>query len=132
VQDSTETNRGLIAAFKGFCHLATFLVFVQAALAGSFISGEDPDAVDIHELMANVLFLVVVVQLILAFLVRGWSRFNLWAWVIALLFMLIAQTGLGYMGRDDELPIAIHVPLGVLIFGLATMISTLAYFESRD
>jgi hypothetical protein len=127
-----ETSRGLIAAFKGSCHLATFLVLVQAALAGSFISGEDPDAVSIHEMVGNALFLVVAVQLVLAFLVRGWSRFNLWAWVVALLMLVIAQTGLGYLGRDDSLPIAIHVPLGVLIFGLATMISTLAYFESRD
>jgi len=127
-----ETSRGLIAAFKGFCHLATFLVLVQAALAGAFISGEDVDAVNVHEMVGNALFLVVAVQLVLAFMVRGWSRFNLWAWVAALLMLVIAQTGLGYLGRDDTLPIAVHVPLGVLIFGLATMISTLAYFESRD
>jgi hypothetical protein len=127
-----EPSRGLVAAFKGFCHLATFLVFVQAALAGAFISGEDVDAVDIHEMVANLLFLVVAIQLVLAFMVRSQSRFNLWAWVTALLMLVIAQTGLGYLGRDDSLPIAIHVPLGVLIFGLATMISTLAYFEARD
>jgi hypothetical protein len=126
-----EPSRGLIGAFKGFCHLATFLVFVQAALAGSFISGEDPDAVDIHEMVGNLLFMVVAVQLVLAFMVRGWSRFNLWAWVFALLILVVAQTGLGYMGRDNSFPIAVHVPLGVLIFGLATIISTLAFFEDR-
>ena len=127
-----EPSRGVIAGFKGFCHLATFLVLVQAALAGAFISGEDVDAVDVHEMVGNLLFMVVAVQLVLAFMVRGNSRFNLWAWVIVLLMLVIAQTGLGYLGRDDSLPIAIHVPLGVMIFGLATMISTLAYFETRD
>jgi hypothetical protein len=126
-----EPSRGLVAAFKGFCHLATLLIFVQAALAGAFISGEELDMVSVHEMVGNLLFMVVAVQLVLAFLVRGWSKFNLWAWVFALALMVVAQIGLGYMGRNDSLPVSIHVPLGVLIFGLATMISTLAFFEDR-
>jgi hypothetical protein len=126
-----EPSRGLVVAFKGICHLTTLLVFVQAALAGAFISGEERDMVSVHEMVGNLLFMVVAVQLVLAFLVRGWSKFNLWAWVFVLLVMVVAQTGLGYLGRDDTLPISIHVPLGVLILGLATMISTLAFFEDR-
>jgi hypothetical protein len=126
-----EPSRGLIGAFKGVSHLATFLIFVQAALAGAFISGEEADSVDVHEMVGNLLFMLVVVQLVLAFMVRGWSRFQLWAWVFALLMAVVAQTGLGYLGRDDSLPIAVHVPLGVAIFGLALMISTLAFFEDR-
>lgn len=126
-----EPSRGLIGAFKGFCHLATLLVFVQAALAGAFISGEEADATDVHEMVANLLFLVVAVQLVLAFMVRGWSKFNLWAWVSALAMMMVAQIGLGYASRDNSFPEAIHIPLGVMIFGLAAVISTLAFFEDR-
>jgi cytochrome b len=121
----------LISAFKGICHLVTLLVLVQAMLAGMFISGEEIDAVDIHEMVGNLLFMAVVVQLILGFLVRDWSRFGLWIWVLLLLVMVIAQTGLGYAGRDETLPVAIHVPLGVFIFGFAMLISVLASIEDR-
>ena len=124
-------SRGLISAFKGICHLVTLLVLVQAMLAGMFISGEEIDAVDIHEMVGNLLFMAVVVQLILGFLVRDWSRFGLWIWVLLLLVMVIAQTGLGYAGRDDTVPVAIHVPLGVFIFGFAMLISVLASIEDR-
>jgi len=121
----------LISAFKGICHLVTLLVLVQAMLAGLFISGEEIDAVDIHEMVGNLLFMAVVVQLILGFLVRDWSRFGLWIWVLLLLVMVIAQTGLGYAGREETLPVAIHVPLGVFIFGFAMLISVLASIEDR-
>jgi cytochrome b len=126
-----QPSRGLISAFKGICHLVTLLVLVQAMLAGLFISGEEIDAVDIHEMVGNLLFMAVVVQLILGFLVRDWSRFGLWIWVLLLLVMVIAQTGLGYAGRDETLPVAIHVPLGVFIFGFAMLISVLASIEDR-
>ncbi|MEO6198150.1 MAG: hypothetical protein ABIP58_08625 [Dehalococcoidia bacterium] len=126
-----EPSRGLIGAFKGFSHFATALVLVQAMLAGVFISREEVDATDVHEMVGNLIFMVVVVQLVLAFLVRGWSKFNLWIWVTVLLAAVVAQTGLGYAGRDETFPVAIHVPLGVLIFGVATMISTLAFLEDR-
>ncbi|MEO7666602.1 MAG: hypothetical protein ABIU97_06160 [Dehalococcoidia bacterium] len=121
----------MIGAFKGFSHFATALVLVQAMLAGVFISREEVDATDVHEMVGNLIFMVVVVQLVLAFLVRGWSKFNLWIWVTVLLAAVVAQTGLGYAGRDETFPVAIHVPLGVLIFGVATMISTLAFLEDR-
>ena len=126
-----QPSRGLISAFKGICHLVTLLVLVQAMLAGLFISGEEIDAVDIHEMVGNLLFMAVVVQLILGFLVRDWSRFGLWIWVLLLLVMVIAQTGLGYAGREETLPVAIHVPLGVFIFGFAMLISVLASIEDR-
>ena len=126
-----QPSRGLISAFKGLSHLATVIVLVQAVLAGMFISGEEIDALDVHELVGNLLFLVVAAQLVLAFLVRDWSRFGLWIWVFVLLVLVSVQTGLGYLGRDDTLPVAIHVPLGVFIFGFAMLISVMASIEDR-
>ena len=126
-----QPSRGLISAFKGVSHLVTLLVLVQATLAGMFISGEQADALDVHEMVANLLLIGVVVQLVLAFLVRDWSRFGLWIWVILLLVLVIAQIGLGYAGRDNTLPVAIHVPLGVFIFGFAVLISVMAAIEDR-
>jgi hypothetical protein len=124
-------SRGLISAFKGVSHLTTVLVLVQAVLAGMFISGEEFDAIDVHEMVGNFLFMVVVAQLVLGFMVREWSRFGLWLFVLLLLILVTVQTGLGYLGRDDTLPVAIHVPLGVFIFGFAVLISVMASVEDR-
>jgi hypothetical protein len=126
-----QPSRGLISAFKGLCHLATLIVFVQAILAGAFISGEEIDALNIHEIVGNILFMVVAVQLMFGFLVRDWSRFGLWLWVFGLLILVSVQIGLGYLGRDDTLPTAVHVPLGVFIYGFALLISVLASIEDR-
>jgi hypothetical protein len=107
------------------------LVILQAVLAGLFISGENHDAKNQHKLMANITVLAVAVQLVLAFLVRTWSEFRLMYWVVALLALVVAQTGLGYASREDTLPEAIHIPLGVLIFGVSAIISALAVLEGR-
>lgn len=122
----------LISAFKVSCHVATLLVILQAVLAGLFISGEELDARDQHEIMANVIFLGVAVQLVLAFLVRGWSQFRLVYWVAFLAVLSVAQIGLGYASEDNTFPEAVHIPLGAFIFGLAFVISTLAVLEGRS
>ncbi|HET9477373.1 MAG TPA: hypothetical protein VFP63_07780 [Dehalococcoidia bacterium] len=122
---------GLITAFKFASHAVTLLVILQAVLAGMFISGEQTDAKDQHEVMANVIFVAVAVQLVLAFLVRGWGQFRLLYWVGLLLVLSVAQIGLGYASREDTLPEAIHIPLGVFLFGLALVISVLAVMEDR-
>ncbi len=87
---------------------------------------------DQHEVMANVVVVAVAVQLVLAFLVRGWSQFRLMYWVAPLFVLMIAQTLLGYASEDNTFPEAVHIPLGVFIFGLALVISTLAVLEGRN
>lgn len=121
----------MVTGFKISAHATTLLVLVQAVLAGVFISGEEHDAVDVHETLSNVLLLVVAAQLVLAFLVRGEGRFRLLYWVALLFVLSVAQIGLGYGSREDSLWEAIHIPLGVLIFGLALVISTLALLDGR-
>lgn len=128
---ASASRPGLINAFKVSCHVTTLLVILQAVLAGLFISGENHDAKDQHELMANITFLAVAVQLALAFLVRAWSEFRLMYWAAALLALVAAQTGLGYASEDNTFPEAVHIPLGVFIFGLALVTSTLAVLEGR-
>lgn len=122
----------LVTAFKVSCHVTTLFVLLQAVLAGLFTSGEELDAKDQHEMMANVIFLAVAVQLVLAFLVRGWSQFRLVYWVAVLLVLSVAQIALGYASEDNTFPEAVHIPLGVFIFGLALVISTLAVLEDRS
>ncbi len=106
-------------------------MILQAVLAGMFISDEQADAMDQHEVMADVIFVAVAVQLVLAFLARGWSQFRLMNWVGLLLVLSVGQIVLGYAAEDHSFPEAVHIPLGVFLFGLALVISTLAVLEDR-
>ena len=123
---------GLINAFKISCHVTTLLMLLQAVLAGLFISDEASDAMDQHEMTAYVLLLAVVVQLVLAYLTRGWGQFKLLYWVAVLAVAVVVQLGLGSASEDHKLPEAIHIPLGVFIFGLSAVVSTLAVLEGRS
>ena len=123
---------GLITAVKISCHVTTLLVLLQAVLAGLFISDEASDAMDQHEMTAYVLLLAVAVQLVLAYLTRGWGQFRLLYWVAVLAVAMVVQLGLGSASEDHKLPEAVHIPLGVFIFGLSAVVSTLAVLESRS
>jgi hypothetical protein len=90
------------------------LVLTQAALAGQFLSGHET-WLRVHETNAGIIQLVGLVQLVVAVLVwrpgggPGWPA-------LASLALLLAeefQIGFGYARL-----LALHVPLGVAIFGL--------------
>jgi hypothetical protein len=84
----------------------------QAAIAGQFLAG-DAAWVRVHETNAGIIHLVALAQLVLAILV--WRRGPGWP-ALASLALLLAeelQMGFGYARM-----LALHVPLGVAIFGL--------------
>jgi cytochrome b len=126
-----QPSRGLVSAFKGASHLVAALILVQAIIAGLFISGEESGAKDIHEIVGNILFVVVVAQLILAYLVRSWGRFNQFPWVAVLAILTFVQLGLGMASEDESIAEAIHIPLGVMIFGLAVVVSVVSLMQDR-
>jgi hypothetical protein len=109
--------------------LSAALVLLQAFLAGRGWF-KNPDFIDIHEVVANVVFLVVLAQAVLAALVarrgqRGWAMFGMNA---ALVVLVVAQIGLGYAGRESGEAAAWHIPNGVLLFGL----SIVAHLQARN
>jgi hypothetical protein len=77
--------------------LTAALVLVQAMLAGRFLY-IDADLIDVHEVVANIVFLSALAQAILAYLAmsrRLATRADLVAAVV-LVVLVIAQIGLGY------------------------------------
>ena len=64
----------------------------------------------------------------------GLTRGAPW-WLLALATALLAglfgQTGLGYVGRDTAAAAAWHIPLGVTLFGLATIMATVTVGRAR-
>ncbi len=119
----------LAPIFRWLTVVTAGLVVVQAFLAGRGLWLGETKLIDAHEMLANVLFLLAVAQfgLALAIGIPGALGKRLLAMNAVLAFALVAQTGLGYVGRDSMDARAWHFPLGVLIFGLAVMIVMMAW-----
>jgi hypothetical protein len=97
------------------------LVLAQAAFAGRYLGG-DAASLRLHERNAELIVTLALVQLVLAVLVWRPGRGPGWPALASLVLWLaeVAQMAFGY-GRA----LAVHVPLGVAIFGL-TVALTLA------
>lgn len=92
------------------CLLQVFCVFLQAVLAGSFLSGIDA-SVRMHEIGGWVTFSVAVLQVVLLALPAA-RRFGIWLLVSSVGNAAgeLLQLGTGY-GRF----MGVHIPLAVLI-----------------
>jgi hypothetical protein len=88
-------------------------VFAQPFLAGQFLAGNF-DFVDLHATTGMVAEALGLIQIPFAILLRWPGRGPLWPlWASVLVFLAeIPQTFVGFTGI-----LAIHVPLGVLLFG---------------
>lgn len=108
----------------------TFAFTALQPLLGAFAffrRADDMDYTAMHEMIANILFLLALGLLILAFF-AGFQRRNLMlAWIGALLVGVVTQIGLGYSARDDAALLAIHIPSGVAVFAFALIIMLLAF-----
>ncbi|QXC60626.1 hypothetical protein KSP35_20245 [Aquihabitans sp. G128] len=102
-------------------------VLAQATLAGQILTGR-------HWLVATHRILAEVLPVLAAGLVLlGWKQRMIdpaRAWLVwslsAALVVLVAQTGLGFVGRSSPAAIAIHVPLGVALLGIYVVVATAA------
>lgn len=102
--------------FRAAAATLAVLVLVQAALAGRFLVGEGGRTT--HRLIGEGLGLVAAVVAVAGFRLRAANRDRWWLG-LALLVMVMAQTGLGFAGRASSTAAALHVPLGVATFGAA-------------
>jgi hypothetical protein len=98
------------------------LVFAQAVFAGQFLSGSD-GAVLFHEVNGWTLAGICLVQIVLSFVLK---RIPLWFAIVTVFVFLCEglQIGTGY-GRF----LAVHVPLGILTFGLVVWQAVWAFWR---
>jgi hypothetical protein len=98
---------------------ATLVAFVlaQSAVAGQFLY-TSTGLRSVHRILGEGLGVVGVALVVCAAMTRRTNRRLL---VVAawMLVILIAQTGLGFVGRDTPDAAALHIPLGVVAFGVA-------------
>ncbi len=107
------------------------VALAQAAFAGGFLDG-GPTALNLHQMTGtSVITTISLLQVIVA--VACWRRGLQAAWfaVTSLVLFLaeMAQIGLGFTNR-----MALHVPLGTAIFGVALVLAfaSLRHFELKS
>ena len=125
-----DTDRRLIRGFQIVAGLVALLILVQATLAGQF-TFKEPSLKDVHAIVGNVLFMLAIVQLALAWLTRDAWRHRMVISSAILVLLIVAQIGLGYGSRDNVDSAAIHIPVGVFIFALASIIAMLSMIDER-
>ncbi|HEX2155058.1 MAG TPA: hypothetical protein VHL52_13920 [Acidimicrobiia bacterium] len=103
---------GAVAATRVLSGLIAVLVFIQGALAGSYLSGAG-GVIDIHGMMGTIALPLLALTTIVTAAVA--TRRNRWVLAGSIFgFLGIGtQIGMGYQSRLD-----VHVPLGIALFGL--------------
>ncbi len=129
-QVETISKDGLFRGYQALTVLTAVLLIVQPILIGQFFYN-DPDYLDLHGIVANVIFLSVVAQTVVCFLGRSKWGFTTVIWNLVLVALATAQIGLGYSAEDSSASAEIHMPLGVFMFGLGLIVAMLAFFDIK-
>ncbi len=92
-------------------------VFAQAVLAGQHLA-LDADII-LHGMLGSAVFFFQIAVVVLVFMDRASTEMKITTLVV--IAGLFAQIGLGYAARSGGHALnAIHIPLGVALFGLTT------------
>ena len=104
-------------------------VLGQAWLGSTGFFQGQPGRIDVHAMLGNFLFLVAVIQagIALVAMQRGLASRNMLILAIGAVLLTTGQIGLGYSTRDSLNALAWHLPTGVALMGLTTVIAVLAY-----
>jgi hypothetical protein len=127
----TADPGGIRTGYRWVATVFAALIILQAYLGTSgFFT--DPDLVTAHEMIANAMFLLVIVQTVLAWLLytRNWLSMNVLVMNAVLVLLTIGQIGLGYAATNGDNfgdLISLHIPNGVLLMGVSTVVAVMAW-----
>lgn len=110
--------------------LAAVLVLIQAVLIGQGLYPSlDQGMVGLHGTLGSVSLLAVIALTVLAVLSarRGEGSSIVTGLSVITLILVVAQLGLGYVGRRNGVAASIHIPNGVLIAGLLFAIAATTF-----
>ncbi|WP_029431610.1 hypothetical protein [Blastococcus sp. URHD0036] len=114
-------------AFSALVGLTTLGVLLQGLWAGLFLGGtDDPGTwVDVHQYGAEATLVLALLALVAALV---WMRHHRPVVIAtALLFvLLVVEFGLGTAAEDSRGTVVVHVPLAMLIMGLAVYLPVVA------
>jgi hypothetical protein len=107
-------------AVRWLAVLTAVLVLIQAFLIGQALYVNGMTTVELHGWLGSGSFVLSLLLAGMAFMAyrRGEASASLVALACVVVVLMVAQLGLGYVGRRGGLPASIHIPNGVLIAGL--------------
>jgi hypothetical protein len=130
-QQAPQSPSGaVVLGYRWLAALFAALVVIQAFLGTRGVFA-DPDLITMHEMLANAMFLMILAQSVLSWML--YSRKAISAAEVgsnaALVLLTSAQIGLGYSTRGDSFvtTVSLHIPLGVLLMGLTCVVATMAW-----
>ena len=128
----TTASGPVPTAYRWLTIVFALLIVLQAWLAsqGAF-NGEDW-MVTGHGHLANGMFLLVVVQTVLSWVLfnRGMATWREVGLNVALVALTVTQIGLGYSTRNGDIwgtMVSLHIPNGVLLMAVSTAAALLAW-----
>ncbi len=120
-------SQQLQQAFRWIVVGTLILTLVQPVLSGFGTFDGRSGLVNVHEMVANFLFLLALVLFALAFVSGFQHKRRMLIWSGLLLALIFVQIGLGYSGRSSGVSLALHIPNGVAVFGTAIVLSLLSF-----
>ena len=120
-------------AVRWISAITTLLVLLQAALIGQALYMGDMSLAVVHGWLGSGSLLLAVLLVGAAFLSvrRGELPRSVVIHGVIVVLLLVAQLGLGYMGRRGGWPAAIHIPNGVVIAALLSALMASTFHASR-
>jgi hypothetical protein len=108
-------------------------IVAMALVIGQGVWGGERGLITGHGHLGNAIFVLAGIQFVIAVMLYQKKQISVTHMVItfALVGLLLAQAGLGYSGRSNSSLISWHVPLGVLLMGIATFNMTLAWLRPQ-
>lgn len=113
--------------------ITALLVLLQAALIGQALYLGDTSLLSLHGWLGSGSFLLALLLTGAAFLAvqRGELPRSVIAHGLIVVALMLAQLGLGYMGRRGGWPAAIHIPNGVVIASLLSALLASTFLMPR-
>ena len=121
-------------AFAALVGVTSLAIVLQAITAGVFVNQDGRDGwVTVHGVIADVTWVTALITA--AYALRRMRRTHprlTWS-AVALFVLLLAQTGIGHLITDKGIDglIVVHVPLAMVVFGLAVWLSVSAVHVRR-
>lgn len=133
----THTSRAgpagtMLTAYRWLATTFALFIVVQGWLGSNGAFNGTPWMVTGHGHLANAMFLMIIVQTVLSWLLYGKLLITMRevALNVVLVALTIAQIGIGYSTRNGEIwgtMVSVHIPNGLLLMALSTAAALLAW-----
>ena len=129
-----QDKSGPVMGYRLISLLTAALFLVQPILIGQYLARPEHSGwKDAHSMLGDGLVVLIVIQVVLAFLARRTFGMGLVGHNLGILFLVIIQSGLGHAASDGHAtPKSIHIPLGVLVFGMGLFAPFMGFFDLRS